>query len=148
MFGHLIQGLSTALLLGNLFYLVLGVTGGIVIGALPGLTATMGVAILLPFTFGMDAVTGLIMLVGIYIGAIYGGSISAILLNTPGTIDSDYRGELKVIMVNLSKDEYVINPQERIGQLVLNKVAQMEFVEVDSLDETERGAGGFGHTGK
>lgn len=85
MFGHLIQGLSTALLIGNLFYLVLGVTGGIVIGALPGLTATMGVAILLPFTFGMDAVTGLIMLVGIYIGAIYGGSISAILLNTPGT---------------------------------------------------------------
>lgn len=70
------------------------------------------------------------------------------LLNTPGTIDSDYRGELKVIMVNLSKDEYVINPQERIGQLVLNKVAQMEFVEVGSLDETERGAGGFGHTGK
>ena len=70
------------------------------------------------------------------------------LLNTPGTIDSDYRGELKVIMVNLSKDEYVINPQERIGQLILNKVAQMEFVEVDSLDETERGAGGFGHTGK
>ena len=70
------------------------------------------------------------------------------LLNTPGTIDSDYRGELKVIMVNLSKDEYTINPQERIGQLVLNKVAQMELVEVDSLDETERGAGGFGHTGK
>lgn len=70
------------------------------------------------------------------------------LLNTPGTIDSDYRGELKIIMVNLSKDEYTINPQERIGQLVLNKVAQMEFVEVDSLDETERGAGGFGHTGK
>ena len=70
------------------------------------------------------------------------------LLNTPGTIDSDYRGELKVIMVNLSKDEYTINPQERIGQLVLNKVAQMELVEVDSLDETERGAGGLGHTGK
>ena len=70
------------------------------------------------------------------------------LLNTPGTIDSDYRGELKVIMVNLSKDEYTINPQERIGQLVLNKGAQMELVEVDSLDETERGAGGFGHTGK
>lgn len=70
------------------------------------------------------------------------------LLNTPGTVDSDYRGELKVIMVNLSKDEYTINPQERIGQLVLNKVAQMVFEEVDSLDETERGAGGFGHTGK
>lgn len=70
------------------------------------------------------------------------------LLNTPGTVDSDYRGELKVIMVNLSKDEYTINPQERIGQLVLNKVAQMVFEEVNSLDETERGAGGFGHTGK
>lgn len=70
------------------------------------------------------------------------------LLNTPGTIDSDYRGELKIIMVNLSKDEYTINPQERIGQLILNKVAQMELIEVDSLDETERGAGGFGHTGK
>lgn len=70
------------------------------------------------------------------------------LLNTPGTVDSDYRGELKVIMINLSKDEYTINPQERIGQLVLNKVAQMVFEEVDSLDETERGAGGFGHTGK
>lgn len=85
MFEHLIGGFSTALQLGNLFYLIAGVTGGVVIGALPGLTATMGVAILLPFTFGMDAVTGLIMLVGIYIGAIYGGSISAILLNTPGT---------------------------------------------------------------
>lgn len=82
---HLLDGLSTALQLGNFIYLVLGVTGGIIIGALPGLTATMGVAILLPFTFGMDAVTGLIMLVGIYVGAIYGGSISAILLNTPGT---------------------------------------------------------------
>lgn len=70
------------------------------------------------------------------------------LLNTPGTIDSDYRGELKIIMVNLSKDEYTINPQERIGQPILNKVAQMELIEVDSLDETERGAGGFGHTGK
>ena len=85
MFNHLLEGFGTALQLGNLFYLIAGVTGGVVIGALPGLTATMGVAILLPFTFGMDAVTGLIMLVGIYIGAIYGGSISAILLNTPGT---------------------------------------------------------------
>ena len=70
------------------------------------------------------------------------------LLNTPGTIDSDYRGDIGIIMVNLSKDEYTVNPQERIGQLILNKVAQMELVEVDSLDETERGAGGFGHTGK
>ena len=85
MLGNLLTGLGTALQIGNFIYLVLGVGGGIIIGALPGLTATMGVAILLPFTFGMDAVTGLIMLVGIYVGAIYGGSISAILLNTPGT---------------------------------------------------------------
>ena len=66
-------------------FLVIGVTGGIVIGALPGLTATMGVAVLLPFTFGMEATRALVMLCGISIGAIYGGSISAILLKTPGT---------------------------------------------------------------
>ena len=82
---HLLNGITTALQFANFFYLIIGVVGGIIIGALPGLTATMGVAILLPFTFGMEPVTGLIMLVGIYIGAIYGGSISAILLNTPGT---------------------------------------------------------------
>jgi putative tricarboxylic transport membrane protein len=65
--------------------LLLGVTGGVVIGSLPGLTATMGVAILLPFTFGMGATPGLVLLIGVYIGAIYGGSIPAILLKTPGT---------------------------------------------------------------
>ncbi|MGL5122786.1 MAG: tripartite tricarboxylate transporter permease [Fusobacteriaceae bacterium] len=85
MFEHLIQGFVTAISPMVFLYLILGVIGGVIIGALPGLTATMGVAILLPFTFGMEATTGLIMLVGIYIGAIYGGSISAILLNTPGT---------------------------------------------------------------
>ncbi|MDU4889304.1 MAG: tripartite tricarboxylate transporter permease [Clostridium sp.] len=68
-----------------LMYIMLGVAGGICIGALPGLTATMGVALLLPLTFGMDAQTGILLLLGIYIGAIYGGSISAILLKTPGT---------------------------------------------------------------
>ena len=85
MFEHLIQGFLTSMSPMVFLYLVLGVIGGVIIGALPGLTATMGVAILLPFTFGMEPTTGLIMLVGIYIGAIYGGSISAILLNTPGT---------------------------------------------------------------
>lgn len=65
--------------------LICGVIGGIVIGALPGLTSTMGVALLLPVTYGMKATTGIVMLLGIYCGAIYGGSISAILLNTPGT---------------------------------------------------------------
>lgn len=70
------------------------------------------------------------------------------LLNTPGTIDSDYRGELKMIIANMSKDSYTITPGERIGQLVLNKVEQIEWEVVETLDETERGAGGFGHTGK
>ncbi|MDO4690697.1 MAG: dUTP diphosphatase [Fusobacterium sp.] len=70
------------------------------------------------------------------------------MLNSPGTIDSDYRGEIKVIAVNLSKDDYTIEPNERIAQLVLNKVEQMELIEVEYLDETERGEGGFGHTGK
>ncbi len=69
------------------------------------------------------------------------------LVNSPGTIDSDYRGEVGIIMINLSKEEFVINPNERIAQLVLGKVYLMDFVE-DDLSETERGAGGFGHTGK
>ena len=68
-----------------LLYMVVGVAAGICIGALPGLTATMGVALLLPLTFGMDATSGILMLLGIYVGAIYGGSISAVLLHTPGT---------------------------------------------------------------
>ena len=70
------------------------------------------------------------------------------MLNTPGTVDSDYRGELKVIVVNLSNEAYTIEPNERIGQFVLNKIEQIEFIEVEELDSTERGEGGFGHTGK
>ena len=68
-----------------LLYMIAGTAAGICIGALPGLTATMGVALLLPLTFGMDATSGILMLLGIYVGAIYGGSISAVLLHTPGT---------------------------------------------------------------
>lgn len=70
------------------------------------------------------------------------------LVNTPGTIDSDYRGEIKIIMINLSKDDYVIQPQERIAQLILQKVYRMELEEVESLSDSERATGGFGHTGK
>jgi putative tricarboxylic transport membrane protein len=80
-----LNGLHTTFSLAIFPFLVLGVAGGIVIGALPGLTATMGVAVLLPLTFGMESTRALVMLAGIYIGAIYGGSISAILLKTPGT---------------------------------------------------------------
>ena len=70
------------------------------------------------------------------------------MLNTPGTVDSDYRGELKVIVVNLSNEAYTIEPNERIGQFVLNIIEKIEFIEVEELDSTERGEGGFGHTGK
>lgn len=69
-------------------------------------------------------------------------------LNTPGTIDSDYRGDIGVELVNLSHDDYVIQPGERIAQMVINKFEKIEFELVNELDETERGEGGFGHTGK
>ncbi|MCI6151544.1 MULTISPECIES: dUTP diphosphatase [Fusobacterium] len=69
------------------------------------------------------------------------------LVNSPGTIDSDYRGEIGIIMANIGREDFVINPGERIAQLVLGKVYQMDLVEGE-LSETERGAGGFGHTGK
>jgi dUTP pyrophosphatase len=69
-------------------------------------------------------------------------------LNTPGTIDSDYRGEIKIILVNLSSEEQVINPGDRIAQMIIQKVEKAELVQVEILNETERAAGGFGHTGK
>ncbi|MBO4730183.1 MAG: dUTP diphosphatase [Bacteroidaceae bacterium] len=69
------------------------------------------------------------------------------VLNTPGTIDADYRGEVGVILVNLSGLEFVVNDGERIAQMVFNQYGKADFVEVETLDETERGAGGFGHTG-
>jgi len=68
-------------------------------------------------------------------------------LNTPGTIDSDYRGEVKVILANLGEDDFMINKGERIAQIVVAPVTHGHLVEVDDLDETERGAGGFGSTG-
>lgn len=69
------------------------------------------------------------------------------VLNTPGTIDADYRGEICVILVNLSKEDFIIQPGERIAQMVIARHETVEWEEVDTLDETERGAGGFGHTG-
>lgn len=69
------------------------------------------------------------------------------VLNTPGTIDADYRGEIKIILVNLSDTDFVINSGERIAQIVFAKCEQMEVVNVETLSETERGTGGFGHTG-
>ena len=69
------------------------------------------------------------------------------VLNTPGTIDSDYRGEIKVILVNLSDTDFVINNGDRIAQMVVAPVTQAEFIVSDKLSETERGTGGFGSTG-
>lgn len=70
------------------------------------------------------------------------------LLNTPGTIDSDYRGEIKLIVINLGEGDYTLKRGERIAQMVFAQVVQPEILEVESLDQTDRGAGGFGHTGK
>ena len=69
------------------------------------------------------------------------------VLNSPGTVDADYRGEIGIVLVNLSSETFVINDGERIAQLVIARHEQAEFVEVDVLDETERGEGGYGHTG-
>lgn len=69
------------------------------------------------------------------------------VLNTPGTIDADYRGEIKVLLVNLSNEPFVINEGERIAQMVVAKHEQADFTLVSELDETERGDGGYGHTG-
>lgn len=69
------------------------------------------------------------------------------VLNTPGTIDADYRGEVKVLLVNFSDADFEINDGERIAQMVIAKYETANFVEVEELDQTERGAGGYGHTG-
>ncbi|HOI88533.1 MAG TPA: dUTP diphosphatase [Lentimicrobium sp.] len=69
------------------------------------------------------------------------------ILNAPGTIDADYRGEIKVILVNLSKETFTVNPGERIAQMIISRHEKAEWVEVESLNETARGTGGFGHTG-
>ena len=69
------------------------------------------------------------------------------VLNSPGTIDADYRGEVMVLLINLSDHDFVVNDGERIAQMVIAKHEQGEFIEVDELDETERGEGGYGHTG-
>ncbi len=69
------------------------------------------------------------------------------VLNAPGTIDADYRGEIGVVLINLSQQDFVVNDGERIAQLVIARYEQGELVEVEVLDETERGEGGYGHTG-
>lgn len=70
------------------------------------------------------------------------------VLNSPGTVDADYRGEIGVILINLSQKAFFIAPGERIAQMVISRYEQAEFVDVETLDDTERGDGGFGHTGR
>ena len=70
------------------------------------------------------------------------------VLNSPGTIDADYRGEICIILVNLSSEDFVVEDGERVAQMVIARHEQAEWQEVEVLEETERGAGGFGHTGK
>ena len=69
------------------------------------------------------------------------------VLNSPGTIDSDYRGEIKVILINLSNESVIVNTGERIAQIVISKYEKATLTEVDELSDSERGSGGFGHTG-
>jgi dUTP pyrophosphatase len=69
-------------------------------------------------------------------------------LNTPGTIDADYRGEIKIILINLSGDKQVINPGDRIAQLVVQQVEKVQWIPAAELTDTKRNAGGFGHTGQ
>jgi dUTP pyrophosphatase len=69
-------------------------------------------------------------------------------LNSPGTIDADYRGEIKIILINLSNTAHVIRPGDRIAQMIIQKIEKAELVSVEVLSDTERSAGGFGHTGK
>ncbi len=69
------------------------------------------------------------------------------VLNAPGTVDADYRGELGVLLINLSTEDFTVNDGERIAQMVIARHEQVDFIEVEELDETERGAGGYGHTG-
>ena len=70
------------------------------------------------------------------------------VLNSPGTIDSDYTGEIKVILINLSNEKFIVNPGDRIAQMVVARYERVEWNEVSTRDKTERGEGGFGHTGK
>ena len=70
------------------------------------------------------------------------------IVNAPGTVDADYRGEIRVILVNLSNEDFIINDGERICQMVIAQHTHVQWERVDALDETERGDGGFGHTGK
>jgi len=70
------------------------------------------------------------------------------VLNSPGTIDADYRGEIRVILINLSEEEFTINDGDRVAQMIIARHEKAELIEVEEIDETKRGSGGFGHSGR
>jgi len=104
-----------------------------------------GRAVLVPAGFRLSIPEGFEAQVRPRSGLALKNSIS--ILNAPGTIDSDYRGEVKVILFNFGKENFVVERGDRIAQLVFSRVGDVEIVEVSALDETARGSGGFGHTG-
>ena len=107
----------------------------------------MAVVLAIPFTFGYPPEIALAFLLGLYCSAVYGGSISAILVNTPGTIDSDYRGLVNLIITNIGKEDFTIKRGMRLAQMTIQEVIRAELDETEELDETARAHGGFGHTG-
>ena len=127
--------------------IIIGSASGLFFGVLPGLGGINGVALCLPLTFGWDPKLAMLFFAAMMGASSEGGSIPAILVNTPGTIDSDYRGLLSIILINLGKENFTIRRGDRIAQMVFKKVDQVELCPVDELDETVRSAGGFGHTG-
>jgi dUTP pyrophosphatase len=108
-------------------------------------TIAPGERALIPAGFALSMPNGLEAQIRPRSGLAYKHGITT--LNTPGTIDADYRGEVKVLLINLGQDPFVVARGERIAQMVFQTVPDIDLLEVRELDRTERGAGGFGHTG-
>ena len=104
--------LSSLFTLENLLWINVGLAGGIMVGALPGLTGTMAMALLLPLTYGLASIPGVMLLLGVYCGSIYGGSITAILINTPGTpgVEIDWKGCAARGAASLALSKHVHQP--------------------------------------
>ena len=109
------------------------------------LTLKVGQRMLIPTGFAMALADGFEAQVRPRSGLAWKNGVT--ILNTPGTIDADYRGEVKVILVNLGDQDFIINRGMRIAQMVIAPVTQISWQQLDKLDETARGAGGFGSTG-
>lgn len=104
-----------------------------------------GVTLLVPTGFSMEIPIGYEAQIRPRSGLALKHSIG--LMNSPGTIDSDYRGEVKIVFTNFGKNDFIVQRGDRIAQMVIAKYERIEWVEADELSETQRGAGGFGHTG-